>query len=156
MQQMLRFKCHRPCLICSLSARHKAFRWELSYRWTSWKVKITFEYQSPVNTPPSNAGTSRPHLLSAAVGGDWSLRSSSQCCSVVIEIAGRIHLVLWRDKCRVSVSTGLCVSGSDGPKSRRHVFWLNTSGSANSAWIILVDCRWRKLWNSNTSSVKMI
>lgn len=40
----------------------------------------------------------RPHLLSAAVGSDRSLRGSSQRCSVVVEIAGRIHLVLRREK----------------------------------------------------------
>lgn len=40
----------------------------------------------------------RPHLLSAAVGGDGPLRGSSQRCPVVVEIAGGIHLVLWREK----------------------------------------------------------
>lgn len=40
----------------------------------------------------------RPHLLSAAVGGDRSLRGSSQRCPVVVEIAGRIHLVLQSER----------------------------------------------------------
>lgn len=40
----------------------------------------------------------RPHLLSAAVSRDGSLRGSSQGCSVVVEIAGRIHLVLQRER----------------------------------------------------------
>lgn len=38
----------------------------------------------------------KPHFLSAAVGGDRPLRGSSQCRPVVVEVAGRIHLVLWR------------------------------------------------------------
>lgn len=38
------------------------------------------------------------HLLSAAVGCDRPLGGSSQCRSVVVEVAGRIHLVLWRKK----------------------------------------------------------
>lgn len=38
----------------------------------------------------------KPHFLSAAVGGDRPLCGSSQCRPVVVEVAGRIHLVLWR------------------------------------------------------------
>lgn len=38
----------------------------------------------------------RPHLLPAAVGRDGSLRGSSQSRPVVVEVAGRIHLMLQR------------------------------------------------------------
>lgn len=37
-----------------------------------------------------------PHLLPAAVGRDRPLRGSSQRRPVVVEVAGRIHLVLQR------------------------------------------------------------
>lgn len=38
-----------------------------------------------------------PHLLPAAVGRDRPLRGSSQRRPVVVEVAGRIHLVLRRE-----------------------------------------------------------
>lgn len=51
--------------------------------------KITGFDQLPQSAPG-------PHLLPAAVGRDRPLRGSSQRRPVVVEVAGRIHLVLRR------------------------------------------------------------